>query len=142
MKGAKGDPNASFFVQLRRHERQLMRDALVYADWDEDAAAKLLGLEVTYLRTRGRRIGGVFQGDADKEPYQWESNPPGKKLKPKKKPRNEKPANELPTSGPVADDQGDSTDDASGGSGGPDLDQGGDAGDDDQSRNGEHLQPD
>jgi hypothetical protein len=150
MSGTKGNPNASFFVQLRNFERQLMREALLYCDDDEAAAAKLLGIEPYYFRSRGRKIGGVFENDPPKEPYQWESNPsmkkgkpdkPDKPSKPKKKPR-EKPQDELPAAGAVADDPGESADDTDGSAGGADLEQGGLAGDNDQPGNGEHLQPD
>ena len=153
MKGSQGNPNASFYVQMRRHERQIFRDALVYSDWDVDEAAKMLGVSASFIRSRGHRLGGVFEGEEPAEPYEWETKvdkatkqeklrAQGKKFPWEGRFSNEKPKNKLPPSGPVVDDQSEPTDESVGGSDRDDFDQGRNASDDHQPGDGEHLQPD
>jgi len=115
----------------------------VYTDWDESAAATLLGIEPAFLKNRARRLGGVFDDDPPHEPYHWDTHDVGNKAKQKSKPargKDEKRAIELSSAWSLVDGKSKPADDADGGASSPDVDQGGDASDDDQSGNGEHLQ--
>jgi len=105
------NPMASYFVQMRELERQLIlgtlaaaKDALAATAAFTDQlhmAARVLGVHATYLRVRARVLGGVFDGDPKREPPTstaakvWsEENGAGKTRSPAAKPRAPKPVEE------------------------------------------------
>lgn len=69
---------APYFVQMREAERRLIQSTLDVARQTLDVtaghsdhlemAAGLLGVHITYLRVRGRVLGGVFEGEPKLEP--------------------------------------------------------------------------
>jgi len=74
----RNNPMAPYFVQMREAERRLVNGALEHAaetlgptNTFEDRAglaASLLGVHMTYIKVRGRVLGGVLPDDPKHEP--------------------------------------------------------------------------
>jgi hypothetical protein len=105
----RNNPMAPYFVQMREAERRLVNGAIEHAaealgstrTFDDHAklAAELLGVHLTYIRVRGRVLGGVLPNDPKHEPpgsatevWQQENKASKKTRSPNPKPHKPKPS--------------------------------------------------
>jgi hypothetical protein len=78
----KTDPNAPFYVMLRDAERKILKDALEYHDYNQSAAAKMLGVSHTIIWRRVLILGGVMPDSPRREPFEYQPSSKGNRAKP------------------------------------------------------------
>jgi len=65
----RGDPNSFYATSVRKFERMMIRDALLFTNGSVSEAAKILGVSTQLIRNKAKELGGIWDNDPAIEPY-------------------------------------------------------------------------